>query len=80
MFISSNDSLITRESINNKDLDLYSIGKPSKVIIGVNVDEVKKCEVISFCEEEDIPFAICKKNNYKIIVDEKWRLNNYEKK
>jgi len=36
--------------------------------------------VISFCEEEDIPFSICKKNNYKIIVDEKLRLNNYEKK
>ena len=70
MVISSNDSLIKHETINNRTLDLYPIGKPSRVIIGVNVDELKKNEIVTFCEKEQIPFAICKKKNYKITVEE----------
>lgn len=70
MITSSNDSSITHEIVNGNSLDLYPIGKPSKVFIGVNVDETKKNEVISICEKEHIPFVICKKRNYKIIVED----------
>lgn len=70
MVISFNDSLIKHETINNRTLDLYPIGKPSRVIICVNVDELKKKEIVTFCEKEQIPFAICKKKNYKISVED----------
>lgn len=69
MVISSNDSLIKHETINDRSLELYPIGKASRAIIGVNVDKSKKNEIATICEKEHILFTICKKYNYKIIVE-----------
>lgn len=69
MIISYDNELISKATSNGKDIELYPIGKPKKVIIGVNVKKEKQIEIINYCKKHDIPVNICKKRNYKIIIE-----------
>lgn len=67
--ISSQDKLLTKEIVDNKEVELYPVGKPSRVVIGIGVSDADKNKVLSICKENNIPVSFCKKKNYKILID-----------
>lgn len=69
MVVSSKDSRITRIKVDDKELELYPVPSPTKVIIGIRVNELDRVRIIKICDERNIPVEFCQKGKkYKVHI------------
>lgn len=67
IIVSSKSKNVSKKIINDKEEYVIKMRKPTKVILGAKCSMFAE-QIESFCRENDIEIAYCKKKNYRLTI------------